>query len=314
MRNVTADPWAGVCHDELFDTTPYAGAYVRYFVRHPTTQLMPRKVKTAFTGSDTDRALTGIHDVAFIARERDGVARLRDARRRRHVDHAARRADADRLRRRRRRRVPQVHRGRPAHLRPPGLAARQPRPRAASRCWSTRSASRRCASRSRRSSQGDWVAERDFSIERRALRLRRGGARARRRRPPTARRTATVASSSASARRTSSRSARRASRPSRSRSPAATSRPSSSAGSRRSCASTRGGFARTTVHQNFLLRWVRDEAVYDVWRAAGRARARRRGRRPDQRRRLVPRHGLLQARHHELDGAQPAPCRSGSSR
>jgi sulfite reductase (ferredoxin) len=70
---VTADPWAGVCHDELWDPTPYVGAYVRYFVRHPTTQLMPRKVKTAFTGSDTDRALTGIHDVAFIARERDGV-------------------------------------------------------------------------------------------------------------------------------------------------------------------------------------------------------------------------------------------------
>ena len=49
------------------------GAYVRYFVRHPTTQLMPRKVKTAFTGADSDRALTGIHDIAFIARERDGV-------------------------------------------------------------------------------------------------------------------------------------------------------------------------------------------------------------------------------------------------
>jgi len=73
VRNVTADPWAGVCHDELWDPTPYVGAYVRYFVRHPTTQLMPRKVKTAFTGSDTDRALTGIHDIAFIARERDGV-------------------------------------------------------------------------------------------------------------------------------------------------------------------------------------------------------------------------------------------------
>jgi sulfite reductase beta subunit-like hemoprotein len=73
VRNVTADPWAGVCHDETFDPTPYVGAYVRYFVRHPTTQLMPRKVKTAFTGSDTDRALTGLHDVAFIARERDGV-------------------------------------------------------------------------------------------------------------------------------------------------------------------------------------------------------------------------------------------------
>jgi sulfite reductase beta subunit-like hemoprotein len=73
VRNVTADPWAGVCHDELWDPTPYVGAYVRYFVRHPTTQLMPRKVKTAFTGSDTDRAMTGIHDIAFIARERDGV-------------------------------------------------------------------------------------------------------------------------------------------------------------------------------------------------------------------------------------------------
>ncbi len=73
VRNVTADPWAGVAHDERFDVTPYAGAYVRYFVRHPTTQLMPRKVKTAFTGSDDDRAITGIHDVAFIARERDGA-------------------------------------------------------------------------------------------------------------------------------------------------------------------------------------------------------------------------------------------------
>ncbi|HYJ21700.1 MAG TPA: hypothetical protein VEW07_06730, partial [Solirubrobacterales bacterium] len=46
MRNVTGDPWAGVAADEVFDPTPYAGAYVRYFVRHPTTQLMPRKIKT----------------------------------------------------------------------------------------------------------------------------------------------------------------------------------------------------------------------------------------------------------------------------
>ncbi|HEV2724461.1 MAG TPA: nitrite/sulfite reductase [Thermoleophilaceae bacterium] len=73
VRNVTGDPWAGVCEDELFDVTPYVGAYVRYFVRHPTTQLMPRKVKTAFTATDEDRAITGIHDIAFLARERDGV-------------------------------------------------------------------------------------------------------------------------------------------------------------------------------------------------------------------------------------------------
>jgi sulfite reductase beta subunit-like hemoprotein len=74
VRNVTGDPWAGVCDDELFDLTPYAGAYVRYFVRHPTTQMMPRKIKTAFEGAPgADRSLTGIHDIAFLARERDGV-------------------------------------------------------------------------------------------------------------------------------------------------------------------------------------------------------------------------------------------------
>jgi sulfite reductase beta subunit-like hemoprotein len=73
VRNVTGDPWAGVASDEVFDPTPYAGAYVRYFVRHPTTQLMPRKIKTAFSGSDEDRAITGIHDIAFLSRERDGV-------------------------------------------------------------------------------------------------------------------------------------------------------------------------------------------------------------------------------------------------
>jgi sulfite reductase beta subunit-like hemoprotein len=73
MRNVTGDPWAGVAPDEVFDPTPYAGAYIRYFVRHPTTQLMPRKIKTSFTGSDEDRAISGIHDIALLARERDGV-------------------------------------------------------------------------------------------------------------------------------------------------------------------------------------------------------------------------------------------------
>src|SRR5215203_3534985 len=73
VRNVTGDPWAGVCEGELFDPTPYVGAYVRYFVRHPTTQLMPRKVKTAFTATDEDRAITGIHDIAYIPRIRDGV-------------------------------------------------------------------------------------------------------------------------------------------------------------------------------------------------------------------------------------------------
>src|SRR5436190_6894310 len=73
IRNVTGDPWAGITEGELFDITPYAMAYVRYFVRHPVTQVMPRKVKTAFTATDEDIAMTGIHDIGYIPRERDGV-------------------------------------------------------------------------------------------------------------------------------------------------------------------------------------------------------------------------------------------------
>src|SRR6202035_4011164 len=73
VRNVTGDPWAGVAADELFDLTPYAGAYVRYFVRHPTTQGMPRKVKTAFARTDEDNAITRIHDMALLPRLKDGV-------------------------------------------------------------------------------------------------------------------------------------------------------------------------------------------------------------------------------------------------
>ena len=30
-----------------------------------------------------------------------------------------------------------------------------------------------------------------------------------------------------------------------------------------------GGYARTTVQQNLVLRWVRDESLYEVWRALG---------------------------------------------
>jgi len=71
VRNVTGDPWAGVARDELFDLTPYAGAYVRYFVRHPTTQAMPRKIKTAFDASAPGRAISEIHDIAYRARVRE---------------------------------------------------------------------------------------------------------------------------------------------------------------------------------------------------------------------------------------------------
>src|SRR4051794_22967854 len=73
VRNVTGDPWAGVCDDEPYDITPYGAAFVRHFVRHPDYQLMPRKFKVAFTSSDADRAITLIHDLGFVPRVRDGV-------------------------------------------------------------------------------------------------------------------------------------------------------------------------------------------------------------------------------------------------
>jgi sulfite reductase beta subunit-like hemoprotein len=73
VRNVTADPWAGINNEEPFDVTSYAGAYVRYWVRNEITQLLPRKWKTYFTGRESDRPICEIHDLAFIAKVRDGV-------------------------------------------------------------------------------------------------------------------------------------------------------------------------------------------------------------------------------------------------
>ena len=73
VRNVTGDPWAGVNPDEPFDPTPYAGAFARYFLRNPLTQSLPRKFKVAFSSNDRDVAITRMHDIGFIPRIRDGV-------------------------------------------------------------------------------------------------------------------------------------------------------------------------------------------------------------------------------------------------
>ncbi len=77
VRNVAGCPKAGVCPGETFDPTPYLGAYARYFVRHPVTQLMPRKIKTAFSGCPHDCAVTAIHDLGFVAKIQNagGVAK-----------------------------------------------------------------------------------------------------------------------------------------------------------------------------------------------------------------------------------------------
>ena len=75
VRNVAGCPKAGCCGGEVFDPTPYLAAYARYFARHPVTQGMPRKIKSAFSGCEHDCAMTAIHDVGLIAKlqEVDGV-------------------------------------------------------------------------------------------------------------------------------------------------------------------------------------------------------------------------------------------------
>lgn len=68
VRNVTADPLAGVALDEAFDVRPYADGVTRYFLRNPICQAMGRKFKIAFSGSPADRACARIHDIGAIAR------------------------------------------------------------------------------------------------------------------------------------------------------------------------------------------------------------------------------------------------------
>lgn len=67
VRNVTADPLAGVAQDEVFDVSPYAEAAARFFLRHPVCQNLPRKFKICFSGSVADRGLIPMHDLGCLA-------------------------------------------------------------------------------------------------------------------------------------------------------------------------------------------------------------------------------------------------------
>ena len=71
VRNVVGAPTAGVCTAEVFDSTPYLAAFVRFAVRHPLTQAFPRKFKTAFTGCDDhDHVAAAIQDLTYVSQIR----------------------------------------------------------------------------------------------------------------------------------------------------------------------------------------------------------------------------------------------------
>ena len=128
VRNVTGDPWAGVADGRDLRPDPLRRG-LRSLLRPP-----PHHAADAAQDQDRLQRLRrrpGDHrdprHRLHLADPRRGPG-LRDPGRRRHLDHAARRAHPDRVRHRRRRRLPDVGRGGAAHLRPPGVAAGQPRP------------------------------------------------------------------------------------------------------------------------------------------------------------------------------------------
>ncbi|SVC46550.1 uncharacterized protein METZ01_LOCUS299404, partial [marine metagenome] len=78
VRNVTACPLAGVCHDETFDVTPYAKACMQFLIGHPDSQNFGRKFKVAFSGCREHACgLVSMHDLGLIAvtRNVDGIER-----------------------------------------------------------------------------------------------------------------------------------------------------------------------------------------------------------------------------------------------
>ena len=270
VRNVTGDPWAGVAADELFDMTPYAGAYVRYFVRHPTTQAMPRKIKTAFDGSPRDRAISGIHDIAFRARtkEIEGRGTVRGAEMLVGGGTSIMPRVAPTLYE-----FVELDNGEYLKLAEAVFRIfdrqdwlRQNRARARIKVFVDKFGIDELRNQVEEELKGDWVAERDFSIEDKLfLDDEREGAPAPREQYGSPNgdlseferfRDANVREQKQEGYVTVEAKVLRGDlTPEQFRGLAATMRDYA------------GGYARTTVQQNFVLRWVREESVYDLWRA-----------------------------------------------
>jgi sulfite reductase beta subunit-like hemoprotein len=270
VRNVTGDPWAGVAKDELFDMTPYAGAYVRYFVRHPTTQMMPRKIKTSFDGSPRDRAISGIHDIAYRARVRhiEGRGEVRGA----EMLVGGGTSIMPRV-------APALHDfvelDNGEYLKYAEAVfrifdrqewLRKNRARARIKVFVDKYGIEELRNQVEEELKGDWVAERDFSIEHRLfLDDERESAPA----PPQSYgspngdlsefdrfRAANVREQKQEGFVTVEVKVTRGDLT-----------PEQFRGLAEIMRDFAGGYARTTVQQNFVLRWVREECVYDLWRA-----------------------------------------------
>jgi sulfite reductase (ferredoxin) len=273
VRNVTGDPWAGVATDELFDMTPYAGAYVRYFVRHPTTQAMPRKIKTAFDASEPGRAISEIHDIAYRARvrESDDPTRPGEVRGAQMLVGGGTSIMP--------RKAPVLYEfvelDNGEYLKVAEAVfrifdrqewLRTNRARARIKVFVDKYGIDELRRQVEEELRGEWVSERDFSVERRLFldderesapappasygspngdtsefeRFRRSNVRAQRQEGFVTVEARVIRGDLA---------------------------PEQFRGLARIVGEFSGGYARTTVQQNIVLRWVRHESVYDVWRA-----------------------------------------------
>jgi sulfite reductase (NADPH) hemoprotein beta-component len=65
IRNVTADPYAGVARDEFADPRPTAELIRQWSSLHPEFAFLPRKFKVAVSGAENDRAAIRVHDIGI---------------------------------------------------------------------------------------------------------------------------------------------------------------------------------------------------------------------------------------------------------
>jgi sulfite reductase (NADPH) hemoprotein beta-component len=65
IRNVTADQFSGVAHDEIEDPRPTAELLRQWSSLHPEFTFLPRKFKIAVTGAEHDRAAIKAHDIGL---------------------------------------------------------------------------------------------------------------------------------------------------------------------------------------------------------------------------------------------------------
>lgn len=78
VRNITADPLAGVAPDELADPRPYCELLRQWSTLHPEFSYLPRKFKIAVSGAANDRAATAFHDIGLrLVRDAAGALGFR---------------------------------------------------------------------------------------------------------------------------------------------------------------------------------------------------------------------------------------------